>query len=216
MYLCDVHTHTLISHDSRAPLEKQAEAAAAAGLSELCVTDHCDLLNSRGQPVTFFDWPAAKEQYRRVKAAFTGRLELRLGLELGSAPLDPAAARSILAEGGGELDFVLGSLQAMETQGVLDNASYSNGDLILNTFAYLTNKGDALNIRAKVISPESLTMTETQVKTLAIVLQYVLPLLRKAKTAYPEDADVLFILKYHIVSVVDSLDAAMQVYRPRP
>ncbi len=44
--------------------------------------------------------------------------------------------------------------------------------------------------------------------------QYVLPLLRKAKTAYPEDADVLFILKYHIVSVVDSLDAAMQVYRP--
>ncbi len=110
MYLCDVHTHTLISHDSRAPLEKQAEAAAAAGLSELCVTDHCDLLNSRGQPVTFFDWPAAKEQYRRVKAAFAGRLELRLGLELGSAPLDPAAARSILAEGGGELDFVLGSL----------------------------------------------------------------------------------------------------------
>ena len=45
--------------------------------------------------------------------------------------------------------------------------------------------------------------------------QYVLPLLRKAKTVYPEDADVLFILKYHIVSVVDSLDAAIQVYLPR-
>ncbi len=110
MYLCDVHTHSLISHDSHAPLEKQAEAAVAAGLRELCVTDHCDLLDSMGQPVTSFDWPAAKEQYRREKARFAGRLELRLGIELGSAPLDPGLARSILAEGGGELDFVLGSL----------------------------------------------------------------------------------------------------------
>lgn len=42
--------------------------------------------------------------------------------------------------------------------------------------------------------------------------QYVLPLLRKAKTVYAEDADVLFVLKYHIVSVVDSIDATMQVY----
>lgn len=42
--------------------------------------------------------------------------------------------------------------------------------------------------------------------------QYVLPLLRKAKTVYAEDADVLFVLKYHIVSVVDSIDATIQVY----
>ena len=42
--------------------------------------------------------------------------------------------------------------------------------------------------------------------------QYVLPMLRKAKRVYPEDADVLFILKYHIVSVVDSIDATMQLF----
>jgi len=41
---------------------------------------------------------------------------------------------------------------------------------------------------------------------------YVLPLLRKAKTMYPEDADIFFMLKYHIVSVVDSIDATMQAY----
>lgn len=110
MYLCDVHTHSLISHDSHAPLEQQAEAAVAAGLRELCVTDHCDLLDGRGRPVTSFNWPAAKEQYRRVKSRFAGRLELRLGIELGSAPADPETARAILAGGGGELDFVLGSL----------------------------------------------------------------------------------------------------------
>ena len=41
---------------------------------------------------------------------------------------------------------------------------------------------------------------------------YVLPLLKKAKTVFPEDADVLFVLKYHIVSVVDSIEATIQVF----
>ena len=41
---------------------------------------------------------------------------------------------------------------------------------------------------------------------------YVLPLLRKAKKQYPEDSDQLFLLKYHIVSVVDSIDATIQVF----
>ena len=42
--------------------------------------------------------------------------------------------------------------------------------------------------------------------------QYVLPLLRKVKTLYPEESDMLFVLKYHIVSVVDSIEATMAVY----
>lgn len=41
---------------------------------------------------------------------------------------------------------------------------------------------------------------------------YVLPLLRKVKDQYPEDSDILFVLKYHIVSVVDSIDATIQVF----
>ena len=41
---------------------------------------------------------------------------------------------------------------------------------------------------------------------------FVLPLLRKTKAAYPNDSDVLFVLKYHICSVVDSIEATMKVY----
>lgn len=41
---------------------------------------------------------------------------------------------------------------------------------------------------------------------------YVLPLLRKVKNQYPEDSDILFVLKYHIVSVVDSIDATIHVF----
>ena len=41
---------------------------------------------------------------------------------------------------------------------------------------------------------------------------FVLPLLRKAKNLYPQDSDIFFLLKYHIVSVVDSIEATMRVY----
>ena len=110
MYLCDVHSHTKISPCSEAELSDMAAAAVAAGLREFCVTDHCDLLNGEGSPVTAFDGPAAGEQYRAVKGTLGDRLTLRLGVELGSAPYDPETARAILKEGGDGLDFVLGSL----------------------------------------------------------------------------------------------------------
>ena len=72
---------------------------------------------------------------------------------------------------------MLGSLQAVETDGILEESSYCNGDFVLNAFSYMTQKGDSLNIRAKIISAERLTMTEMQVKVISIVLQYVLPIL---------------------------------------
>ena len=110
MYLCDIHSHTKISPDSRAELSDMARSAVASGLREFCVTDHCDLLDLDGKPVSSFDWPASKAQYHAVKKEMGDSLILRLGIELGSAPYDPAAARNIIAQGGEELDFVLGSL----------------------------------------------------------------------------------------------------------
>lgn len=110
MYFCDTHTHSLISPDSTAPLEEMAGQAVCLGLDELCITDHCDLVDGFGHPVDCFDWPAAKAQYHRVRAQVEGELTLRLGLELGSAVLAPQLARRILQQGAPELDFVLGSI----------------------------------------------------------------------------------------------------------
>lgn len=42
--------------------------------------------------------------------------------------------------------------------------------------------------------------------------QYVIPMLRKVKQLYPEDSNILFVLKYHMLSVVDSIDATIQVF----
>ena len=108
MYLTDCHTHTLCSPDSDAPLAQMASSAVSAGLAELCVTDHCDLLSVDGEPKRGYDWPPALAQYRAEKTNFAGRLTIRLGLELSMAHLDPPAAKAILDQP--ELDFVLGSV----------------------------------------------------------------------------------------------------------
>ena len=38
-------------------------------------------------------------------------------------------------------------------------------------------------------------------------------ILRKAKEKYPNDLSVLFALKYHITSVVDSVEAEIKIYK---
>ena len=110
MYLCDIHTHTLISSDCKARLSDMVQSAARLGLSEFCTTDHCDLLEGDGTPITGFDWPSVKANYYASMEQLGASMTFRLGVELGSATYDPELARRILKEGGDELDFVLGSL----------------------------------------------------------------------------------------------------------
>lgn len=73
MYLSDYHTHSRLSFDAHAPLSELAEAAADAGLDELCVTDHFDFLDENGVPAG----------------------GLRLGPRRGPASAGPPAAGSV-------------------------------------------------------------------------------------------------------------------------
>ena len=108
MYLVDYHTHTRCSPDSQAPLEEMVRAARAAGLKELCTTDHCDLQQEDGSPLPAWNWAAVLEQFEAAKTGAPDGLRLLLGLELGGGHTDPARAQSILA--GAPLDFVIGSV----------------------------------------------------------------------------------------------------------
>lgn len=108
MYYSDYHTHTQVSPDSDTPLSAMAEAALAAGVVELCITDHCDLLELYGQPMEHFDWAPSLQQYRETLPYYADQLKLRLGLELGMAHLNPDLSRRILDCP--DLDFVLGSI----------------------------------------------------------------------------------------------------------
>ena len=108
MYLADHHIHSCCSPDSEAPLSEMLRAAQAAGLSDLCATDHCDLLDLDGGRVAGLDWAPILTQYQAARGDCPAGVKLRLGLELGGAPVDPDCAAAILS--GADLDFVIGSI----------------------------------------------------------------------------------------------------------
>lgn len=114
MYRSDYHLHTLISSDSPASLEQQARAALEAGLNELCVTDHWNLLDQQAVPLPHTrDWAPSIAQIHQAREQFAGQLEIRLGIEVGNGEIDPAGISEGLAQAGAELDFVIGSLHNM-------------------------------------------------------------------------------------------------------
>ena len=84
MYLTDLHTHSILSMDGNVPLSEMARSAVNAGLSMLAVTDHHDMLTEDGQRNLTYDWAPALAQFAGTVPQFEGKLDLRLGLELGS------------------------------------------------------------------------------------------------------------------------------------
>jgi histidinol-phosphatase (PHP family) len=113
MYLADYHTHSRISPDAAAPMAVMAEAAVAAGLDELCFTDHVEPIQwddpTRRRA---YDWQALTAEYETARAAMGDRIQLRLGVELGDAPKDFAHTERMMADAPA-LDFVIGSIHML-------------------------------------------------------------------------------------------------------
>lgn len=105
--LVNYHLHSCCSFDADHPLTEMCRAAAAAGVGALCLTDHCDLVDEKGQPDDSFDWAAEDRELAAARAAFPN-MEICRGVELGEAILRPEAAQRVLSEPG--IDFVLGSM----------------------------------------------------------------------------------------------------------
>lgn len=114
MYRSDYHLHTLISSDSPATLAQQAQAALKAGLNELCVTDHWNLLDQQGNSLSHTrDWSDSIAQIQQARELFDDQLEIRLGIEVGNGEIDPAGICEGFAQAGDALDFIIGSLHNM-------------------------------------------------------------------------------------------------------
>lgn len=110
MYLADCHTHTHLSPDSEAAAIDMAKAAQAAGLSELCFTDHVDFLDFDGNRCGFDGWDAYLRQFQALSLP---GVTLRLGVELGEAWEDPALAREVVSHPA--VDFVIGSVHNLSS-----------------------------------------------------------------------------------------------------
>ncbi len=108
MYLSDSHTHSSCSPDGSATMLQMVEGAIAAGVQELTITDHCDLLSMQGTITLDFDWSPLRAQYApaREYAAQKG-LRLNYGIEIAGVATFQPVADAILQE---PLDFTLASV----------------------------------------------------------------------------------------------------------
>lgn len=129
MYLADYHTHTLCSPDARNSMEEMAAAAIAAGLNEICFTEHMEPLewNCTIPKTEDYDWSRLEQAFAAAKAAVGDDIQLRLGIELGDAPWDFAWAERQL-ELAPALDFVIGSIHSLPPPADSNLALYAPAD----------------------------------------------------------------------------------------
>jgi len=79
------------------------------------------------------------------------------------------------------------------------------GDSRVASLVKLLDRCDNVSTMAGVFSVEKIHQYIEETR------EYVLPLLRKTKDQWPEDSNVLFVLKYHILSVIDGLEKCLNV-----
>lgn len=90
-----------------------AEAAVAAGLREICVTDHMEPVVWGGTDLREdYDWAALAAEFESAKAALGNQITLRLGIELGDACWDFDRTEKLL-RGAPPLDFIIGSVHML-------------------------------------------------------------------------------------------------------
>lgn len=132
--LTNYHFHSSCSFDGEYPLTEMCRAAVKAGVTRLCLTDHCDLVDEYGKLWDEFSWADVNRQLEAAWREFPG-LELRRGIELGQAVLRPDAAERVLSEP--DIDFVLGSMHNDPKLGdyyYLHIESKAQGQALLETY----------------------------------------------------------------------------------
>ena len=106
----DLHCHTHFSFDAAA--ESSADAlcrrAIELGITDLSITDHCDMDSATGGLLNPYDEDAAWREAVEAKDRYRDRLNLMLGVELGNAHHAPKKAAEVLARH--PYEFVIGSL----------------------------------------------------------------------------------------------------------
>lgn len=103
MRLENLHTHTVFSDGENTP-EEMAEAAVSLGFSALGFSDHSFTGFDPDYCMTPESYEAYKKEIRRLKEAYAGRLEIRLGIEQD-------LYSDLPAEG---FDYVIGSVHYLK------------------------------------------------------------------------------------------------------
>ncbi len=115
MYYSDYHMHSQLSSDSHTTLDQMCRAALDRGMSEICLTDHWNLVDQQANILPIdYNWDATRQLILETRDQYFGQLDIRMGIELGNSMLNlPGVAKNLPL---GNLDFVIGSLHNTSAQ----------------------------------------------------------------------------------------------------
>lgn len=107
-----MHMHTHFSGDSSASPCEMAQKACELGLSGICFTDHQDF-DYKESPGRFdLDIPLYKKEIFELKDAFSKKLSIGWGMEVGLQPYLAEKNNQLIKDN--EFDFVIGSTHVVK------------------------------------------------------------------------------------------------------
>lgn len=109
----DFHMHSRVSFDAQDSGQQMALAAKAAGLREICFTDHIDYDPLASEQTMAFDTAAYNAEYDGLEVP---GLKIRRGMEFGMDLTNPEQFKRDLRRR--HFDFVLGSIHFVEDRDV--------------------------------------------------------------------------------------------------
>lgn len=117
----DYHMHSRVSFDGHDSGLAMAQAAQAAGLKEICFTDHIDYDPLGQMPNMAFDTQAYSQEYDQLELP---GLKIRRGMEFGLLPDNLEQLRQDLQRR--PFDFVLGSIHFADDHDVYFDGYWAN------------------------------------------------------------------------------------------
>ena len=119
-YAGDYHTHSKYSFDGSEEMAAMCEVAIRRGLTDLAITDHLDLMTDLPYGTMYdfeapgafmtMDIPARYAELGRIKALYEGRLNVKVGVEIGQPFVNKPQTEAFMADFGDQLDFIIGSV----------------------------------------------------------------------------------------------------------
>lgn len=111
--LADYHMHCLpYSPDAHVRMAKLFRGAYAHGMTHICLTNHMENCvqepGFEGQFPPFREWEELFTEFEAAKAEFEGKMDIRMGAEIGAPHYLPEEGRALYTHEG--LDFVIGSI----------------------------------------------------------------------------------------------------------
>ncbi|WP_135554087.1 histidinol-phosphatase HisJ family protein [Paenibacillus cymbidii] len=137
----DYHTHHDRCGHARGTLRDMIEAALAAGMDQLGLSDHIPLFfqpgdhPAPGMTMAQSEFPRYADEMVRLRAEYAGRLDIRLGVESDYMPGWMERYKGIFAAY--PLDYVIGSVHYFEGRHVFDRRRWEeDGADPLQTFTH--------------------------------------------------------------------------------